>query len=393
MKKATIIIPTYNERDNISPTVEALQQVFKKITKWDMSILVVDDTSPDKTYEVVKKMQKSQKNLHLLINKKKAGLGGAYLKGMEYAFDKLKQDVIFEFDADLSHDPEKIPQFLAKIDQGFDMVLGSRYSKGGSMPKDWGIHRKLLSVAGNLFTMIVLTDFSIHDWTGGYRAIRKKVYDAIHPELASERFSGYTFQIGFLHKAVRKGFKITEVPFHFKDRTIGKSKMGPEYIKNSLIYITKVRAIEILKNRIFKFLVVGTVGALTQLIMANILPNVIKFEQFPLNILPDFLAIEIAVLSNFILSNMWTFADRKLKPNQYLVKFLQFNLASGGSIGIQTVLIGAGIKLFGLVDLFKLPLIGFMLNSRTVYHATGIIIGMFWNFFAYSKIVWKDKKK
>lgn len=114
MKKAIIIIPTYNESKNIIPVTQALQKVFKNIKNWKMEILVVDDTSPDKTYEIVQDLQKKQKNLHLVINKKKAGLGGAYLRGMKEAFGPLKADLIFEFDADLSHDPTKIPAFLKK---------------------------------------------------------------------------------------------------------------------------------------------------------------------------------------------------------------------------------------------------------------------------------------
>jgi dolichol-phosphate mannosyltransferase len=235
MKKAIVIVPTYNERENIQKVVPILESVFEKIKTWEMNILVVDDNSPDKTAEVVKQLQKKYKNLHLLLNQRKSGLGGAYLKGMAEAFNKLQADVIFEFDADLSHDPTKIPQFLKKIDEGYDLVLGSRYIPGGGIPANWGMHRKFLSVVGNKVIMFVLTDFRIHDWTGGYRAITKPVYEAVHQDLNSERFSGYTFQLGFLHKSMQKGFKVAEVPFHFVDREIGESKLGTESLKNTLM--------------------------------------------------------------------------------------------------------------------------------------------------------------
>lgn len=392
LKKAFVIIPTYNEKDNIEKTLSLVFDSLKKVTNWQTGVLVVDDTSPDKTYELVKKLQKKFVNLELLINGKKAGLGGAYLKGMDYAFNHLKAELVFEFDADLSHDPEKLPLFFEKIDQGYDMVLGSRYIPGGSIPADWGFHRKFLSIVGNIVIMTILTNFSIRDWTTGYRAITKKVWQAVHQELTGERFSGYTFQIGFLHKTIKKGFSITEVPFHFKDRTFGKSKIGPEYIKNTLEYIMKVRIKDLLKNRIFRFVIVGGIGASTQLVLANILPSLISFRSFPWNIIPDFLAIEAAVLTNFILSNLWTFSDRKLNPKQYLPKFLAFNLASGGSILIQTIIIGSGIAIFGLKDILLLPIVNIMLNSRTIFHMTGILIGMFWNFFAYNTFIWKKKK-
>ena len=387
MKKpaAVIIIPTYNERENIELTLDAVFAVINKISHWQIAVLVVDDTSPDKTYQVVKKIQQKQLRLHLLLNASKAGLGRAYLKGMEHAFGKLKADVVFEFDADLSHDPVKIPLFLEKIEQGYDLVLGSRYIPGGSIPADWGLHRKFLSIFGNLFINLILFNFAVRDWTTGYRAITKQTYQAVHQELTAERFSGYTFQIGFLYKTIKKGFKVAEVPQHFKDRTLGKSKIGPEYIKNTLSYIMKVRLEDLLKNRIFKFVVVGGVGALIQLTTLQIWRVFLPFQ------LAFFLAIECAILSNFILSNLWTFADRKLKPSQYPAKFIQFNVTSGGSILIQQSIAFFGETYVGLFALFVLPILNFTVDTGTMYAVAGILLGMFWNFFAYSKIIWKKK--
>jgi len=290
------------------PTID-----IKKIDDWKLNILVVDDTSPDKTYQAVKKLKQKYKDLHLVLNKKKAGLGKAYLKGMDYAFNKLSADVVFEFDADFSHDLSKIPLFLDKIDQGYDLVLGSRYIPGGGIPENWGLHRKLFSILGNFIIMVVFTNFKIRDWTGGYRCIKKEVYNSVEPELQSERFSGYTFQIGFLTKAISKGYKVAEVPFKFVDRTIGESKLGAEYIKNTLLYIMKVRLQTILSNRIFKFAVVGGVGAMVQLSTLFFWRKLFPFQ------VAFFLAVECAVVSNFIWNNLWTFSDRKLKTIQILL--------------------------------------------------------------------------
>lgn len=385
-KKALVIIPTYNERENIEKTLIQVFDAFSSVENWNCGVLVVDDTSPDKTYELVKELQKKYKNLELLVNGQKSGLGGAYLKGMAQAFGPLKADVVFEFDADLSHDPSKIPLFLKKIDEGYDMVLGSRYIPGGSIPADWGFHRKFLSVVGNIVIMTILTNFKIRDWTTGYRAITRKVYESVYLELTSERFSGYTFQIGFLHKAVSRGFSVAEIPFHFKDRTFGKSKIGPEYIKNTLEYIMKVRIKDLLKSRILKFAVVGGIGALTQLITLQIWRSFFSYQ------LAFFLAIECAVLMNFILSNLWTFADRKLKSTQYVGKFLQFNLASSGSIIIQQIVAFLGETYVGLFTLFTLPIINLTIDTGMTYAVGGILIGMFWNFFAYNTFIWKKKK-
>jgi dolichol-phosphate mannosyltransferase len=395
MKKAIVIIPTYNEKENIGGAVLALLDVFEKVPGWQLGILVVDDNSPDRTYEVVEDLSKQHKSVDLLLNKNKSGLGGAYLKGMAMAFNEMSADVVFEFDADLSHDPSKIPAFLQAIENGGDLVLGSRYIPGGGIPDNWGLHRKLLSKVGNLFINVVLANFSIRDWTTGYRAIKKEVYHQVLPYLQSERFSGYTFQIGFLFQAVNAGFKIVEVPFQFVDRTYGSSKLGPEYIKNTLIFILKVRIMQILQNKVFKFAAVGGVGFLVQLLFLQLYRSLLPEFQFL--IFTDFLvatlfSIETAILSNFVLNNIWTFSDRKLKSSQLPRKFVQFNMASVGSIVIQLIINGLGEFLIGIFTLLVLPIINLKVDTGMVFAVLGIMIGMFWNFFAYNKFIWKKAK-
>ena len=388
MKRAIVIIPTYNEIGSIEKTINAVLAVFQKIEHWKMGILVVDDRSPDKTYELVSNISKNKSGVYLLINKRKTGLGSAYLKGMEYAFSKLGADVVFEFDADLSHDPEKIPLFLKSIEQGNDLVLGSRYIKGGSMPPEWGLDRKFLSVVGNWTIMMVFTNFKIKDWTSGYRALTKEVYQAVAPLLQSERFFGYTFQIGFLYYAWKLGFKIDPtIAYHFKDREVGVSKIGPEYIKNTLEFIFKTRIKDILQMKVFKFAVVGGTGALVQLITLELWRLLLPFQ------LAFFLAIECAVLSNFILNNIWTFSDHIIKLKQAPIKFLQFNLASAGSIVIQQVIAAVGEYFIGIFPLFVLPVINKSIDTGMVYAVVGILIGMVWNFFAYTKFIWKAPAK
>ncbi len=386
-KKAIVIIPTYNERDNIGKVIPLLLEERENVrASWDLQVLVVDDMSPDKTYEVVEELTKIYKGVvHLLVNPKKSGLGGAYLKGMARAFDELGADAVFEFDADLSHDSTKIPAFLKALDSGADMVLGSRYIKGGSIPQDWGLHRKFLSIIGNIVIATVFTNFSVRDWTSGYRAITKSVYEAVHPELHSERFSGYTFQIGFLHTAIRKGFTVVEVPFHFIDRTIGDSKIGPEYIKNNLLYIFRVRAKEIYQHRVFRFAFVGGLGAMVQLLSLTVFRALLP--EFSISLLTSFmvatfLSIETAIVSNFIINNSWTFSDKKLSGGALPYKFLQFNLASFGSIVIQLVIAGLGEWLIGIKPLF-------IIDTGVIFAVAGILIGMFWNFFAYTRLIWK----
>ena len=249
------------------------------------------------------------------------------------------------------------------------------------------MHRKFLSVVGNLVIKLILTNFSVADWTTGFRAITKKVYNTIGPEMRDQRFSGYTFQVGFLHKALKNNIKVTEIPFHFKDRTVGKSKIGPEFIINNLIYLLKVRMKELLSSRIFKFVIVGGTSAFTQIVIEQLLIQLLKLSYLPAHII----AIELAVMLNFVLSNMWTFADRKLQQKQLLSKFIQFNLSSGGSILIQIILGALGSKYIGIFPLFQLPLIALTIDTGMLITATGIIVGMFWNFFAYNFFIWKKK--
>jgi dolichol-phosphate mannosyltransferase len=384
-QRVVVISPTYNEKGNISKLCKVLlDDVFSKLNKtYDPHILIVDDSSPDGTGQEVLRLAKQYPNLHLLTNPKKMGLGNAYTKGMKYALNTLNADIVFEFDADFQHDPKLIPLMLTKMEEGYDLVLGSRYISGGSIPESWGLHRKFLSVFGNIVIRIVITDFSIHDWTTGFRAIRRHVVEAVLPELTSDNFMGYTFQIGFLHKATRKKFKIGEVPLQFIDRTYGKSKLGTEYVKNTLIYIFKVRIKEIIHSRVFKFATVGAFGALVQLVSLYVFRNFLPYA------VANLAAIEMAIISNFAWNNLWTFADKTISAAKIPLKFLQFNMASSGSILIQELVAISGQLLFGLFFLFSISTIE--IDTGMLYAVIGIGIGMIWNYFAYSKLIWKTK--
>lgn len=380
-----IIIPTYNEVDNIAQVVKAIAKVRKNLKSHNLTVLFVDDQSPDGTAKEVIKQGKTHPFVKLLRNKRKLGLGYAYKQGMRHSLGKLRADIAFSFDADLSHDPTKIPEFISEIENGADMVLGSRYMPGGGIPADWPLHRKFLSFSGNQFLRIVMNNYQITDWTTGYRAMRSSLVKEILPNLSHSAFNGYTWNIGFLVKSIAAGAQIGQVPFHFTDRTHGTSKLGSEYIFNTLRYIMKVRLEQIINHRIFKFAVTGGIGALIQLGFLQVYRAIMPFQ------LAFFLSIETAIVSNFIFSNIWTFADRKLKAQEIPGKFAAFNLASGGSILIQQIIAFFGEKYIGFYSLFTLPVINFIVDTGTMFAITGILVGMFWNFFAYSKIIWKKK--
>jgi len=251
MKKVILVIPTYNERGNIERLFSAFDNVVKKVPRgWKLEFLIVDDNSPDGTaaeVERVKHIYQSRTrelkstSIHLYHNPNKQGLGKAYLVGMNYAVQHLGANAIGQFDADLSHDPDKIPELLVKLDQGYDMVIGSRYTAGGSIPADWGFYRKMLSRVGNTLVRFGLGHPEVQDWSTGFRIFTKRVYEKIEPKITEEQFFGYLIMIGILHNTIKSGFKVAEVPFHFVDRTYGESKLGVEYILDTLAYIATSR--------------------------------------------------------------------------------------------------------------------------------------------------------
>ncbi|MFH2027512.1 MAG: polyprenol monophosphomannose synthase, partial [Nanoarchaeota archaeon] len=218
--RAVIIVPTYNEAENILLLLKQLINI--KVKGFVIKILVVDDNSPDQTGKIVEEFNNNK--VFLLNNLDKAGLGNAYLKGMDYAVQKLKADILIEMDADFSHNPNDIPMLLSKITQGYDLVIGSRYVKGGGIPNNWSIHRKLISYFGNIFIGFMLSNNKIKDWSSGFRAIKKTVFEKVKPDIKEDMFQGYTFQVGFLYYAHKMRFRISESPIIFSERKRGISK-------------------------------------------------------------------------------------------------------------------------------------------------------------------------
>lgn len=232
MEKLLIIIPTYNEAQNIKSFLEKIYNSCKNI---DYSILVVDDNSPDKTAEIVKDWSLDHQNCYLLSREKKEGLGKAYIAGFKWGLER-GYNFFCQIDADFSHSPEYIPLFLGKI-KNYDFIIGSRYVKGGSV-KGWGILRKIISRGGSLYSKIILSS-KINDFTGGFNLWSKKVLECIN--LDSLYSSGYSFQIEMKYRASKKGFKFYEYPIIFIDRENGKSKMSKSILFEAIINVLKLR--------------------------------------------------------------------------------------------------------------------------------------------------------
>lgn len=366
--QVVIILPTYCEAENIVKLTEEIERITSNLPQHQFQLLVVDDSSPDGTADKVKELQKKFSNIVLLTGKKE-GLGKAYLRGMNYATEKLNAEVMFEMDADFSHDPKVIPEFIKKIENGADFVIGSRYIKGGSIPDNWGLHRKIFSIIGNLIVRIGLGVFKIHDWTSGYRAIKAEVFKQTNSGI--EKFSGYTFQVVFLHRTQKAGFRIEEVPIQFTDRLFGHSKIAPfDYIKNLILYV--------LTNSTFiKYVIVGTASFFLNALALEI------FYQMGFNAgVAASIGAEVAIIWNYNLNNLWTFKEKRIKlSSRYFLKFLQFNFTSLGAILIQGVAVGLGTYFFG--NQYRL----------FIFAITVIFLIIPYNYFIYNRFIWKTHER
>ncbi len=231
MSKGLVIIPTYNEKENIEPIVRAVLE-----QKLGLHILVVDDSSPDGTGDSVKKlMNEFTGQVHLLTRAKKEGLGRAYIAGFKWGLEKDYTHLI-EMDADFSHRPVDLVKHVNEWEQ-FDFVMGSRYVPGGQTV-NWGLLRKFISRGGSLYSRIIL-GYPINDWTGGFNSWRREVLLKIG--LDSVTSNGYSFQIELKYKGCKNGFKFKEVPIVFEDRRVGKSKMSMKIVVEAFYKVWQIR--------------------------------------------------------------------------------------------------------------------------------------------------------
>jgi len=224
MNKALVIIPTYNEQENVRGIVAAVLEQAPNV-----EVLIVDDGSPDGTGEIVVEMQKTEARLHLMRRAGKLGLGTAYIAGFKWG---LARDyaIIMEMDADFSHDPKEIPNFLKAIEEA-DLVLGSRYTDGAVRVVNWPLSRLVLSKGASLYVRII-TGMPVMDPTGGFKCFRRQVLEAI--PLDGIRSNGYAFQIEMSYQTWMRGYRIREIPITFTDRLAGKSKMSGRIVREAL---------------------------------------------------------------------------------------------------------------------------------------------------------------
>jgi dolichol-phosphate mannosyltransferase len=225
-----IIIPTYNELENLRPLLE---QVFAYAP--DTDVLVVDDNSPDGTGKLADELHEQNHQVAVLHREEKKGLGTAYIAGFKHAIAQ-GYDAAFEMDADFSHDPRYLPDFLKAIEHA-DLVIGSRYIPGGDTP-NWSLLRRFISGGGNLYARLML-GIPVHDCTAGFRCYRRDVLESI--DLDTVQAQGYAFQVELAYRTTRQGFKVVETPIVFMDRRVGKSKMSSTIFLEGFLWVLRTR--------------------------------------------------------------------------------------------------------------------------------------------------------
>jgi dolichol-phosphate mannosyltransferase len=374
MDKVVIVMPAYNEAANIGGMIDALcGEEFPKIDKAKMLLLIVDDFSPDGTGNIVKEKMKQYKTLYLLQGKKN-GLGMAYVRGMRYAVKMLGADAVMEMDADFQHPPRFVKPMVDAYLNGAEYVIGSRYIKGGSVPKEWALFRKLVSFFGNLYIRIVLLKPGIHDLTTGFRLTKVKgVLDKIKLESLME-VHRFAYKVDLLYQSLKLAKVVKEVPLKFAARTAETSKFDTKEMTSTF----KVATILGIKDK-QRFLKFGTVGFIGYLVNALVLKLLTVWGA------PGFIAwsvpVELSIISNFTLNNVWTFKSEEIHGTGNLVKkFLVFNGTSMGALVIQLVAGIIGDNIFGVGA--RQILLPFII----------VVLVLPYNYFMYNTVIWKTQK-
>lgn len=391
MKKPRVVnmLATYNEKENVGPMIETLEKIAQKCPNYEFITLVVDSHSPDGTGEIVKELAKTKKNLYLLETPR--GLGISLIHGYRYAMEKLKADIVIPNDCDFQWDPNLIPKMLEKIEEGYDVVVPSRHVKGG---KDYftGFRKLTHFISNNLLNYWWAGIREVKDLAGNFKAIRvKNVLDKVNLDKINVR--GFVIQSTMIYELSKTGAKFIEIPAVFGERRAGESKVGfswqfvkdiIETFKNST-RIRFERSPNLLK--FIKFGIVGGFGFLINFFGLMLFNQLFKsFLSWPIGVInfwANALASELAIISNFIWNNIWTFAQEKItSPKEVIGKFIAFNLSSiFGGIIVPSSIVGIGTQIFG--DQYRQIILVIAIFGFTVPY----------NWFVYNKFIWKKKEK
>lgn len=334
----------------------------------DVQFLIVDDNSPDGTADLVRQFAKTCPQVKLLMGQK-SGLGDAYIRGISYAISQIGAEVVVQMDADFQHDPSAARTLLNRLaasdKDGVDVAIGSRYVAGGAIDQNWSRRRLALSKWGNRLARIIAGVSPVQDCTSGFKAIKTSALNAA--KIDEMKIRGYAFQVVLLHRLLNSGAKVVEVPVYFSDRAQGDTKLG---YKDLLEFFYNLCCLRIASHQTFyKFMATGASGVLVNLGSFQILLvyGVNKFIASPI-------AIELSIISNFILNNFWTFGKRSLRGKKRH-RVLKYNLVSlatlAMSYGTFTALTlaypTAHLVLLQGLAVFPAVLVNYFVNSRWTF--------------------------
>lgn len=393
MKKVAIVLPTYNERANISETIRKVLEQEKVLKGYEIYIVVADDTrTTDGTDEIVRRLSAKNQKIHLL--KVDPGLGVGLILGHKYSIEKLKPDILAQIDADGQVVPDVLVRLIKAVEEGFDLAIGSRFVEGGKNQLTFG--RRLFTYGASVFCSVVMGPSDIKEFTNSARAFTPALFKKINLHRLPWREKTFIVQPAFLHEAILAGAEYKEVPLIFKNRLEGYSKNKVfNYTYDVITYSLDVRlkawGIKVPLFKIsrraktpVKFGLVGFTGTLVDFFFYKVFINALGFPPAT----SKGFSTEIAILNNFILNNFWTFRYRKTKTNLWQ-KLGIFNLVSLGGL-IIGVLIVKFLHLTygdGFVD------IGFRkIAYNNFYFFATIPFVMMWNFMMNHLITWKHKE-
>ena len=365
--KICFVLPTYNEEENIENIIKQILEKAVHQNANTFSILVVDDNSSDDTQSIVKRLISLNQNIHLISGQKK-GLGDAYKRGFAFALNDLNADLIFQMDSDGQHDASLIPNFINHIEEGKDVIIGSRFIEGGTTP-DFSFYRLLMSKVGNLLVRYVGGITQVRDCTSGYRAIRASYLKELDFSYLSTR--GYSFQSSLICDLAWRGADIFEIPIEFSSRKGGDSKLA---LRDQIEFLLNIPRLGFRNTKDFiKYSLVGMSGVFVNLGLYTLLTRYYEVSE----LLAPLISIESALISNFILNNFWTFGKRTTQ-SRIRVRFLKFHLASGVSALINYSVFLTLFLVFQLYDILA--------------NLIGIALAAIVNYLINSNWTWKDNK-
>ena len=383
--KVVNMLTTFNEKDNVGPMVETLEEIAKELPDYEFINLVVDSHSPDGTGEAVKDLAKSRKNLFLLETPR--GLGVSLIAGYQHAVKELKAEVVIPNDCDFQWDPKLIPQMLQKIKEGYDVVVPSRHTKGA---KDafTGFRKLTHWVSNDLLNRYWAGIMEVKDLAGNFKAIRvKNILDKVNFEKLNVK--GFVIQSTMIYELSKTGAKFVEIPAVFGERRAGESKVGfsVQFVKDIIETVKNSTRIRFERSpklfKFFKFGVVGGFGFIVNIVGAIIFKKMMLTPESNISIVngvANALAAELAIISNFIWNNLWTFSEEKITAvSKIIPKFLAFNLSS----------LTTGVLIPSTIIAILTSLFGDHLFVYQVIAIFGLTIPLNW--LVYNKLIWKKK--